>query len=65
MKGNELQVVLGRIITRYPPLSIDPPVSLEVEVIASRIVSLVFMGIGDESMLNKLLGDSVCEVLHS
>ena len=35
MKGNELQVVLGRIITRYPPLSIDPPVSLEVEVIAN------------------------------
>ena len=35
MKGNELQVVLSRIITRYPPLSIDPPVSLEVEVIAN------------------------------
>ena len=35
MKGNVLQVVLGRIITRYPPLSIDLPVGLEVEVIAN------------------------------
>jgi len=34
-KGNELRVVLRQIITRYPPLSIDPPVSLKVEVITS------------------------------
>ena len=35
MKGNELQVVLGRILMRYLPLSIDPLVRFEVEVIAN------------------------------